>query len=78
LNDEINTKTAQAGDTFHATTASSITLAGFTAIPTGTPVTGRFVETKAAGRLAGLAVLGVELLEQYHSCYTQPKLLPLS
>ena len=62
LNDEINTKTAQAGDTFHATTASSITLAGFTAIPTGTPVTGRIVETKAAGRLAGAAVLGVELV----------------
>ncbi len=62
LNDEINTKTAQAGDTFHATTASSITLAGFTAIPTGTPVTGRIVETKAAGRLAGAAILGVELV----------------
>lgn len=62
LNDEINTKTAQAGDTFHATTASNVAFAGFTAIPSGTVVTGRIVEAKAAGRLSGAAVLGVELV----------------
>lgn len=62
LNEEINTRTAQAGDTFHGTTASSVNFAAYTVIPAGTPVTGRIVETKAAGRLAGAAVLGVELV----------------
>lgn len=62
LSDEIDTKTAKSGDTFHATTASNVTLAGLTAIPTGTPVTGRIVEAKAAGRLSGAAELGVELV----------------
>ena len=62
LNDEINTRTAQAGDPFHGTTASDIKFTAFTAIPAGTPMTGRSVETKAAGRLAGAAMLGVELV----------------
>ena len=62
LTDEIDTKTAQAGNTFHATTASNVGFGGYTLIPAGTPVTGRVVETKAAGRLSGAAVLGVELV----------------
>lgn len=62
LTEEIDTKTAQAGSTFHASTASAVSFAGFTAIPSGTPVTGRIVETKAAGRLSGAALLGVELV----------------
>ena len=62
LNDEIDTKTAQAGSTFQGTTATAFTLGGFTAIPSGTPVTGRIVEAKAAGHFSGSALLGVELV----------------
>ena len=64
LNDEIDTKTAKAGDTFHATTAVNVTLAGtpWIGIPSGTAVTGRIVDAKAAGRLSGAAELSVELL----------------
>ncbi|RZU35437.1 BON domain-containing protein [Edaphobacter modestus] len=62
LTDEINTKTAKAGDSFHATTAASVTLAGFTVIPAGTPVTGRIMEAKPAGRLSGAAELAIELV----------------
>ena len=62
LMDEIDTKTAKAGDIFHGTTASNVTLAAFTAIPTGTPVIGRIVEAKAAGHFTGSAELAVELV----------------
>lgn len=62
LTEEIDTKTAQAGTTFHATTASNVGYGGYTLIPAGTPVTGRVVEAKAAGRLSGSALLGVELV----------------
>ena len=62
LTEEIDTKTAQAGSTFHATTASNVGFGGYTLIPAGTPVMGRIVEAKAAGRLSGAAVLGVELV----------------
>lgn len=62
LTEEIDTKTAQAGSTFHATTASNVGFGGYILIPAGTPVTGRIVEAKAAGRLSGAAVLGVELV----------------
>jgi hypothetical protein len=62
LMDEINTKTAKAGDTFHGTTASNLMLLNYTAIPTGTPVTGRIVEAKPAGRLSGAAELTIELV----------------
>lgn len=62
LTDEINTKTAKAGDTFHATTASSLNLLNYTVVPTGMPVTGRIVDAKAAGRLSGAAELTVELV----------------
>ena len=62
LTDEIDTKTAKAGDTFHGTTVRNVTLAAFTAIPTGTPVIGRIVEAKAAGHFTGSAELAVELV----------------
>ena len=58
---EINTKTATANDTFHATTASAVLQNGYTVIPTGTPVTGRVVEAKAAGHFTGMAELTLEL-----------------
>ena len=62
LTEEIDTKTAQAGTTFHAVTASNVGFGGYTLVPAGTPVTGRIVEAKPAGRLSGAAVLGVELV----------------
>ena len=51
-----------AGDTFTGTTAANVSNAGAVVIPTGTPVTGRVIEAKAAGRLSGAAVLSIELV----------------
>jgi hypothetical protein len=62
LTDEIDTKTAKAGDTFHATTAANIMLTGYTVVPSGSPVTGRVIDAKAADRLSGSAELAVELV----------------
>ena len=62
VTDEIDTKTAKAGDTFHGATATSVTMNGFTLIPAGTPVTGRVIEAKAAGHFSGSADLGIELV----------------
>ncbi len=64
LTDDVNTKTAKPGDTFRATTVTNVTLAGtaYTAIPSGTPVTGRIIDAKPAGRLSGAAELSVELV----------------
>ena len=50
LTEELDTKTARAGTTFHAVTASNVGFGGYTLIPTDTPVTGRIVEAKPAGR----------------------------
>ena len=58
----IDTKTAKAGDTFHATTASNLTLLNYNVVPTGTAVTGRVVDAKLAGRLSGAAELTIELV----------------
>ncbi len=62
VTDEIDTKTAKAGDTFHGTTAASVTMNGFSLIPAGTPVMGRVIEAKAAGHLSGAADLSIELV----------------
>ena len=62
VTDEIDTKTAKAGDTFHGATATSVTMNGFTLIPAGTPVTGRVIEAKAAGHFSGSADLAIELV----------------
>ena len=62
LNGEIDTKTAKAGDTFQATVAANVLSGSAVALPTGTPVTGRVVEAKAAGRLSGAAELSLELV----------------
>ena len=53
LTGEIDTKTAAAGDSFAGTTAANVSNAGAVVILTGTPVTGRVIEAKAAGRLSG-------------------------
>ena len=62
LNGEIDTKTAKAGDTFKATVAANVLSGATVALPIGTPVTGRVVEAKAAGRLSGAAELSLELV----------------
>jgi len=62
LSGEIDTKTAAAGDSFTGTTAATVSHAGAVIIPTGTPVTGRVIEAKSAGRLTGAAVLSIELV----------------
>jgi len=62
VTDEIDTKTAKAGDTFHGATATNVTMNGFTLIPTGTPVTGRVIEAKAASHFTGAADLAIELV----------------
>lgn len=62
VTEEIDTKTAKAGDTFHGTTATSVTMNGFTLISAGTPVTGRVIEAKAAGHFSGAADLAIELV----------------
>jgi hypothetical protein len=62
LNGEIDTKTAKAGDTFQATVAANVLSGATVALPTGTPVTGRVIEAKAAGRLSGAAELSLELV----------------
>lgn len=61
LGDELNTKTAQVGDTFHGTVAASVSVSNYVLIASGTPVTGRVVEAKEAGRFAGAAELTLEL-----------------
>ncbi len=62
LEDEINTKTAKANDTFRGTTASATVQDGFILIPTGTPVTGRIIDAKQAGHFTGQAQLSIELV----------------
>jgi hypothetical protein len=62
ITDEIDTKTAKAGDTFHGATASNLMFNGYTLAPSGTPVTGRIIDAKAAGHFSGAAELSVELV----------------
>jgi hypothetical protein len=62
ISDEIDTKTAKANDTFGGTTASNVGAAGFTLIPTGTPVIGRTIEAKPGTHFAGAAELSIELV----------------
>ena len=62
INEEITTKTATANEAFHGTTASAVVQNGYTVIPTGTPVTGRVVDAKAAGHFTGMAELTIELV----------------
>lgn len=50
------------GDTFHHTTASAVILHSFSLIPTGTRITGRLIDAKAAGHFSGAAELSLELV----------------
>lgn len=59
---EIDTKTAKANDPFTGTTAAEINIGGYVLIPSGSTVTGRIVDAKAAGHFSGSAELAMKLL----------------
>ena len=77
LTDELDTKSAKAGDTFHGTTAANLTLGSYTVVPSGSAVTGRVIDAKAAGRLSGAAELTVELVSVRLATPTGPQDLSL-
>ncbi len=62
LSSAIDTKIAKAGDSFEGRVAANVYAGGFVALPIGTPVIGRVVTAKAAGRLGNAAVLSLELV----------------
>ena len=61
LGQSIGSKISQAGQTFPATLANDISVAGATAIPAGSNVTGTVVDAKPLGRFKGGASLTVTL-----------------
>ncbi len=62
MSSAIDTKIAKAGDSFEGRVAANVYAGGFVALPIGTPVIGRVVTAKAAGRLGNAAVLSLELV----------------
>lgn len=62
LTGEIDTTTAAAGNSFTGVIAANVSNAGAVMIPTATPVAGRVIEAKAAGRLSAVDVLSIELV----------------
>jgi hypothetical protein len=61
LGQSIGSKISQAGQTFPATLANDISVAGATVIPAGSNVTGTVVDAKPLGRFKGGASLTVTL-----------------
>ncbi len=61
LIDPIDSETNHAGDVFHATLDSPITLDGEVVIPANADVTGRVVDAKSAGHYAGRSSVALEL-----------------
>ena len=61
INDELNSETSQAGDVFHGSVSSPVTVDGKTVIPTTADVEGRVVDVKSAGRFKGQSDLVIEL-----------------
>ena len=57
----IDTKTAQAGDTFRASLSAPLVVNGETVVPANVDVEGKVVEAKSAGRFAGQSSLTLEL-----------------
>lgn len=62
LSDEINTKTAQPNDVFHAELVQDIRFDNYTIIPRGTIFVGRVISAQPAGRFAGYPELSIELV----------------
>ena len=61
LIDPIDTKTAQAGDTFRASLSAPLVVNEETVVPANVDVEGKVVEAKSAGRFAGQSSLTLEL-----------------
>jgi BON domain len=61
LNTELNSETAQVGDTFRGSISTPVVIGDTTVIPTATDVEGRVVDVKSAGRFAGKSDLVIEL-----------------
>ena len=61
LEQALSSKTAQAGQTFLATTAQPVSVAGRSAIPTGSTVSGTVVSAKAKGKIKGAGELSLAL-----------------
>ncbi len=61
LVDPIDSETNHAGDVFHATLDSPITLDGEIVIPANADITGRVVDAKSAGHYAGRSSIALEL-----------------
>jgi len=57
----VDTKTANAGDTFTGTLAHAVAVNGEVAIPSGASVTGKVTESKSPGRFKGEGTLAVTL-----------------
>ncbi|HKD45953.1 MAG TPA: BON domain-containing protein [Candidatus Angelobacter sp.] len=61
LINELNSETAQVGDTFRASVSTPVMVGDTTVIPTSADVEGRVVDVKSAGRFAGQSDLVIEL-----------------
>jgi hypothetical protein len=61
MGNTIDTKSANAGDTFTGTLAHSVAVDGVVAIPAGAGVAGTVVESKSPGRFKGEGTLAVAL-----------------
>lgn len=61
ISSELNSETAQLGDTFRGSVYSPVSVDGQTVIPTTADLEGRVVEVKSAGRFAGQSDLVLEL-----------------
>lgn len=61
LNQELNSETAQVGDTFRGSISTPVMIGDTTVIPTTADIEGRVVDVKSAGRFAGQSDLVIEL-----------------
>jgi hypothetical protein len=61
LNQELNSETAQAGDTFRGSISAPVMIGDTTVIPITADIEGRVVDVKSAGRFAGQSDLVIEL-----------------
>lgn len=61
ISEELNSATAQVGDTFHGSISAPVSIDDQTVIPTTADVEGRVVDSKAAGKFAGGSALTLQL-----------------
>lgn len=61
LGTALTSKDSSAGQGFNGTVTRSVSIAGATAIPAGSPVSGTVVDAKSAGRFKGAALLAITL-----------------